>query len=122
MKLLVGYIRSNFDQHNIHFQRAVEQLKLDAPLTAEQPGDPTDVIAMKEWEFAQKARKEKIILYENFRSSLFSLLLGQCIPLFKDKLKAKAEYEQVFLDRDGVALLNFIKKTKDIVVGPGILW
>ena len=111
IELLVGYIGTNYNRHNMHFQKAVEQLELPDPPPVKRPKDMKDLIEVEEWKLNYKAREEQMLVYEGFRSSLFSLLLGQCTPLLRDKLRAKSEYQPIQDKRDGVALLKLIKAT-----------
>ena len=111
VELLVGYVGTSFDYYNLEYQKALEKLELKDPEKAKVPDDPTDPIQMEEWKMEYKARKDQVKAYRNFRASLFSVILGQCTPLMKDKLQAKPEYEAINDERDGVALLKLIKQT-----------
>ena len=111
VELLIGYVGSNFNRHNLQFQQALEDLELKDPDKPARPAEDADAITVEEWKMAHKAREDKLILYENFRAALYSLIWGQCTPLMKDKLQAKAKFADVKKTRDGLALLALIKET-----------
>ena len=111
VELLVGYVGTSFNYYNLEYQKALEKLELKDPDKAKVPDDPTDPIQMEEWKMEYKSRKDQVKAYRNFCASLFSVILGQCTPLMKDKLQAKPEYEAINDERDGVALLKLIKQT-----------
>ena len=113
VELLVGYVGANHSKYNMEFQKAVEQLELNDPEPIVKPKDEDadNFFIGKEWEFKFKAREEQIILYNGFRSSFYSVLLGQCTPLLRDKLRAKKEFQAIQDARDGIALLKLIKTT-----------
>ena len=107
---LVGYVGTNFDRHNMEFQQAIETLELKDPEEATRPKDDSDPIEVEEWKMRYKARQDQVRDYKNFRAALFSLILGQCTPLMKDKLQAKPEFLKLKEKRDGVELLKLIKQ------------
>ena len=108
---LVGYIGSNFTSYNSEFQQSVEDLQLNEPEEVKPPKDSTDTIAMEEWKMKYKMRAEQEREYRTFRAAMFSLILGQCTQLMKDKLQAKPTYDDIKKKRDGIALLALIKQT-----------
>ena len=110
VELLIGYVGSNFDRHNQEFQQALEALELPDPEEATKPKDPTDMIQVEEWKMAYKARQDQMVLYKNFRAALYSLIMGQCTPLLKDKLQAHETFGEIKKMRDGVDLLKLIKQ------------
>ena len=107
----MGYIGTKWPKYNRDFQQAVENLQLPPPTPPTRPGPTATPIEAKEWEFNYKAHQEKEIAYDGFRSSLYSVLLGQCTELLKDKLKATSTFPTIQASRDGIALLSLIKTT-----------
>ena len=43
-------------------------------------------------------------------AGLFNLLLGQCTELLKDKLMARAEYDEINRTQNGIQLLGLIQQ------------
>ena len=49
-------------------------------------------------------------IYQNFMAGLYNLLMGQCTELLKDKIMARAEYDEFNRSQNGILLLGLIKQ------------
>ena len=74
------------------------------------PPDGATPIEVERWKMAYKKQLEQTEVYQNFLAGLFNLLLGQCTEIMKDKLQARAEYDEINRAQNGVELLALIKQ------------
>jgi len=69
--------------------------------------DPTNPIAFELWKLEIKEYRTKAQEYNNFRASLYSLVLGQCSEALEDRLRSHQNFPAT--DQDGIALMMIIK-------------
>ena len=69
--------------------------------------DPANQVAFERWKYVYKEYMNKVQEYTNFRSGLYSLVMGQCSKALKERLKSHED----FLDanQNGIALLTLIR-------------
>ena len=110
VEAMMRYISMNYKQFTAELVRLVEVLQLDMPEPVNDPTEGASAIEVERWKMAYKKQAGQNEVYRNFLAGLFHLLLGQCTEILKDKLQARAEYEEINQTQDGIRLLALIKQ------------
>jgi hypothetical protein len=100
------YVGRTYTKYTADFTEAVESLELVDPVEPADP-DPTNALEVKRWEIRIKEHHVKQQAYENFRSGLYSVVLGQCTEALEEQLKSHDDFEAA--NQNGIALLTIIR-------------
>eukprot|EP00934_Nitzschia_sp_Nitz4_P008987 Nitzschia sp. Nitz4//scaffold353_size16344//11151//16190//NITZ4_008865-RA/size16344-processed-gene-0.13-mRNA-1//1//CDS//3329548925//8977//frame0 len=107
---LKTYVGRTYKKYTGDFLKAMDELTLTNPTEPPEPEDRADVIAGFRWKSEFAKFNDKIDHYNDFRTGLFSVVMGQCSASMKDRVKSHQDYPQVNQSQDGVQLLSIIEK------------
>ena len=105
---LDGYIGINL-KHSEDIKKMVKKMK-DTVITV--PTDPKSTATkteLKIWDKTVESYVKRIDMYAENKSTLYSVLWGQCSDTMKTKIKALANFETMSEHSDSLALLKEIK-------------
>ena len=66
--------------------------------------DPANQVAFERWKYVYKEYMNKLQEYTNFRSGLYTLVMGQCAEVLKEHLKSHEDFMDA--NQNGIALLT----------------
>ena len=82
-------------------------LNLGNPVPPTQPPDATDVFLVQEYIEDIKEYKQKVQAFLDFKSSLYSLVFGQCLPAMQEQIWLHNNFDRAQNNR--IRLLILIK-------------
>ena len=106
VKELVNHVGRTREKYTSELTQGVINLELDDPIEPVAPPEDNRV-AFEMWRLDLREHKAKVQEYENFRSTLYNLVLGQCTEVMQDRLRSHEQFPAA--NQDGIALLRIIR-------------
>jgi len=96
---------------NMKYMTEISQSLVDLvllmPAKVPNPAESASAVAIQIWKEARKDQVERHQVYSDFKSSLYSLVLGQCTRSLEDKIEASPDF--AVAQHDGIRLLVLIR-------------
>ena len=89
------------------FYCAVDDLHFEETVCPVCPKGPADMYQVEGWHLDSREYRSQIFEYANFKTGLYTVILGQCMETIKDKFKSHPEFTAA--RQNGIALLKVIK-------------
>ena len=89
----VTYVGRTYNKYARHFTARVQMLTLADPVEPAAP-DPTNLAQFKMWKLDIKDHCLKLQEFQTFRTSSYSLVMGQCTEAMQDWLQSRSRPKQ----------------------------
>ena len=101
------YVGRTYNKFTTQFYGAVDDLHLEEPVRPVRPEGPADMYQLEDWRLDSRDYQSQVFEYANFKTGLYTIVLGQCTDTMKDKLKSHPEFTAAC--QNSILLLKLIK-------------
>ena len=105
LKLYVGATEKKF---TLHLVESLNTLALVNPTRPAEPATET-AFTLEDWKSDNRTFREKMEVYESFRATLYSIVLGQCSTDLKIAIADTVAWPAIAAAQDGHQLLGLIR-------------